>query len=383
MRQARKKRKNCKLKLENVSTCHQKDIQVQPTKITYNLTEHQLPASSPPNVKTQHNSTDQPSTCTSLAKEDTNHGTNELKDLKERNDKLKCMANEFWHRWRHELALRNKQLQEKYSFIDECQASKQYTCTVKEIDVIDVAEDETIYLGRGNFSYVKLMKYHGMKVAVKEYYCRTIADDVRNEASIMSKISHPYMPYFFGANSSVAPYFLVMEFVGVNNMSICVAKELQENLLGVSLDNWICMCGQLIEAIDYLHYSLNIVHNGIKHNNALLTSAASFTKFPYNIMLIDFGNAIDASKLELMYHPNDKEAKTFCKMDPHLPMEVSLGKQPLSRASDMYSYGKFVEELKKKLNFEIPALDNVITCCSVCFPSQSATSKHKLYMTYL
>ena len=72
MRQARMKRKNCKLKLENVSTCHQKDIQVQPTKITYNLTEHQLPASSPPNVKTQqHNSTDQPSTCTSLAKEDT------------------------------------------------------------------------------------------------------------------------------------------------------------------------------------------------------------------------------------------------------------------------------------------------------------------------
>ena len=113
------------------------------------------------------------------------------------------------------------------------------------------------------------MAYCRMKVAVKEYFCRTVADDVIKEASTMAKISgHSHMPYFFGANTSVELYFLVMEFAGINDtcMSVSVAKELHENLLSVSLDNWICMLGQLIEAIDYLHSvaDLGITNGGCK-----------------------------------------------------------------------------------------------------------------------
>ena len=114
------------------------------------------------------------------------------------------------------------------------------------------------------------------------------------------------------------------------------------------------------------------------HKNALLTSShlcmASITmKFPYSITLIDFGHVTDAVKCEFISNPgSNKEVKVFQKMIPHLPESVCLVKQPLSRASDMYSNGKFIVGLKNNLNFQIGFLEDIITSCSICFPKQGS-----------
>ena len=83
----------------------------------------------------------------------------------------------------------------------------------------------------------------------------------------------------------------------------------------------------------------------MKANNVLINKAtSSCPNCQYNIVLTDFGNATDATKGGKYTHPSLKEPQFFEKMNPHLPPEVRSGNLPLSRASDIYAYGKFLNK---------------------------------------
>ena len=84
------------------------------------------------------------------------------------------------------------------------------------------SDDQPRYLGQGSFGVVKHQHYRDFNVAVKEFRINTLTKDVHNEACILSKLSHPNVPYLFGVCTKAEPLKLVMQLHG-----ICTTGELK------------------------------------------------------------------------------------------------------------------------------------------------------------
>ena len=85
---------------------------------------------------------------------------------------------------------------------------------------------EDVFVGRGCFAVVKLQLFRGIKVAVKEVLPRTVLSDVHHEASIIMRLSHPYVTYLFGVCTHQHPYKIVMQFEGIaNNTTTLTLKD--------------------------------------------------------------------------------------------------------------------------------------------------------------
>ncbi len=115
---------------------------------------------------------------------------------------------------------KNVLLYRTYSFIETCQGaattnvaiSRTTTAALHEIEPQNVSEIER-WAGRGSFGVVKIHFYRGMKVV--SILPKTVLEDVKNEAEILTKLCHPYLPYLFGVCTKEKPYRLVMQFHGI------------------------------------------------------------------------------------------------------------------------------------------------------------------------
>ena len=125
-------------------------------------------------------------------------------------------ARTFWERWRWELEKRQE------AMINLCQQQLRTSPTVgksmhiQEIDpsmlhdpVID-GKAEVHYVGRGSFGIVRAQVLRGILIAVKEFLPRTVKVDVTHEASILSKLCHPYLPLLIGISTKQQPFRLVL-----------------------------------------------------------------------------------------------------------------------------------------------------------------------------
>jgi len=83
------------------------------------------------------------------------------------------------------------------------------------------------------------------------------------------------LAHLFGICVEKTPYSIITQFEGIciGNaipQSLTLHKELQEGnrLQGLK---WISTCAQLVEAVRYLHFEAEILHNDIKPDNILLS----------------------------------------------------------------------------------------------------------------
>ena len=115
-------------------------------------------------------------------------------------------------------------------------------------------------------------------------------DDVINEAKILVSLCHPNLPYLFGVCTTSRPYQLVMQFHGIGNETITILRDRKE--LSNSKE-WVVLCSQLMNAVEYLHHSAHLLHNNIKGDNVLLTDAVLVCHAVCNhqVVLVDFGKA--------------------------------------------------------------------------------------------
>ena len=172
-----------------------------------------------------------------------------------------------------------------------------------------VKADEDLWIGRGSFGVVKIQLYRGIKVVCKELRVKTLLQDVYSEASILTRLSHPYLPYLFGVCTTAEPYRLVMQFHGIGTYSCTFSSMMQQdNSLGGKA--WLSLCGQVFEAFRYLHDEAGVLHNDIKANNLLIAESIStepdedlgIDKARVQAVVIDFGmasNIQDKKRLRL------------------------------------------------------------------------------------
>lgn len=279
----------------------------------------------------------------------------QLDDCEKRCVTYRCMSKTYWERWRYELEERKDDLMKERQFrfnVTHCVKSPGFMSTPSPTlpiidhsmltDPIQCESDKDIFVGRGSFGIIKFQQYRGIQVAVKEFLPRTRAESVRYEASILLKLSHPYVPLLLGICTSEYPFIIVMQYHGIDGRCVTLQKELiQKQILpSGSYHSWLVMISELAEAIRYLHEDVNIIHNDIKADNVVLSN--SFThqvlhsKLNFQIVLVDFGKATMKDKGHLGFHEREQYRIRY----HHLAPEVIDGTMKQCVVSDVYSLGK-------------------------------------------
>ena len=284
----------------------------------------------------------------------------QLDDCEKKCVTYRCMAKTFWERWRYELEERKQHLAKEREFrfrAMHCIKSPGTTSTPSPTlplidrsmlaNPIQCESDKDIFVGRGSFGVIKFQQYKGIPVAVKEFLPRTRAESVRYEASILLKLSHPYVPLLLGICINDYPFIMVMQYHGVDGRCVTLQKELiQKKVIpSGSYQSWLIMSSELAEAIRYLHEDVNIIHNDIKADNVVLSN--SFThqelhsKLNFQIVLVDFGKATMKDKghlYKLNFHEKEQYRIRYCHLAPEL-IEATMKQCVLS---DVYSLGKLL-----------------------------------------
>lgn len=291
---------------------------------------------------------------------DTNACTHEQKDLDlaSRDTILyKQMAHDYWDRWQWEVCQRKKEKRER------CVAKSKSVHQIDPSHLLNPIQDgkttEAI-IGRGSFSIVQLKVYRGMRVAVKQFRTQSLKEDVLNEALHLNAICHPYLPYLLGVCSATPPYRIVTQFHGVDGKTMTLQKEIHDHhrQLITTYVQWMNLCIQLLEAINYLHCQAQLLHNDIKGDNILLSdnpsgqlqdlAAASSSSISssgvYHVVLIDFGKATHVTRGRV-YNLTEREKEQYVVKFPHYAPEVINGNGKQTIMSDMYAVGVLLKKM--------------------------------------
>ena len=255
----------------------------------------------------------------------------------------KKMARHYWDRWQWELQKRKEAL--IHGSIPCYQRG--YIHQIDPALLTNPSEDGTeVYLGEGSFSIVQLKIYRGVKVAVKQFRAATMKSDVLHEASIISNLCHPYLPFLFGICTESMPYRLVIQFYGINLETVTLSKEICQRRVITECIIWMLLCSQLLEAVAYIHDTAQILHNDIKCDNILLTDQENLVspQRKYQIILTDFGKATTISSGR-SYHFNEQEKVKYLTKYPHVAPEVVHGECKQATYSDMYAVGVIFHKL--------------------------------------
>ena len=195
-------------------------------------------------------------------------------------------------------------------------------------------------IGNGVFGncFLKKFKRLGINVVEKQLIDNSI-DMLYKEALSMQKFSHRCIPLLLGVQLEKKPMSLVMQFIGENNKSTTVFKLLfdsqyEHQALEMSTKTWLCVCYDITDALDHMHQR-GYLHCDLKSNNVLVAENKGF--------LIDFGKVCQISR---------PKAKKYQKVYKHIAPEVLKG-FPVTPASDIYSLGKVLKEVAKKINSTI------------------------------
>ena len=258
----------------------------------------------------------------------------------------KKMSKCYWERWHWELQKRKEaleQLQKKARNSISSQVNEMWLHEISPsllTDPVRTTDSSKLYIGRGSFGIVKLQMYRGIEVAVKEFLPHTNLADVQREALILNKLSHPYLPHFFGVCTQRKPYCLVTQFCCVNRSSTTLSDTVLRNDIALGI-TWLDLCVQFMEALRYIH-NLHIL---LKSNNIILSEAPnSLAKL--HMVLIDFGKASFFSEKKRLRLSEGEKAE-YTRRFPHISPEVVGGESPYSYQSDIFSAGVILYHLDR------------------------------------
>lgn len=116
----------------------------------------------------------------------------------------------YWDYWRHEVEER------KHRPSIPTRVTLPQISRSALLPVGDSCEGKAKVVGHGSFAIVKHMLYKGINVTVKEFNSDCSVQSINREASFLSQLNHPNLTLFFGYNRIEKPYYLVIQFYGID-----------------------------------------------------------------------------------------------------------------------------------------------------------------------
>jgi serine/threonine protein kinase len=130
--------------------------------------------------------------------------------------------------------------------------------------------------------YLAVDQRFGSHVAIKEtfYKDEELAEAFEREAHLLNSLHHPVLPHvsdFFAENNG---YFLVMQFIEGEDLSLTLKRE-----GAFPIQDVLSWTDELLDALDYLHsQEPPVIHRDIKPQNLKITPRG-------DVILLDFGLA--------------------------------------------------------------------------------------------
>ncbi|XP_035679991.1 uncharacterized protein LOC118418253 [Branchiostoma floridae] len=222
-----------------------------------------------------------------------------------------------------------------------------------------------IILGEGTFGECKLYSYRGSNVAVKQFKDvgpeREIKQDLVHEAKVlMNMFTHKSLPALVGVAMDRPPFLLITSFHGCNETSVTLLEALYKGLSFVNLMQWKDLFCQVAAGLNHIH-KCGFLHCDLKLNNVCVEK----TDASYTAIIIDFGKSCEMHKSYGYHHLSRQEREQRAVDYPHI--DPSLYRDRLSVHSvltDIYSFGKMIEKVVRKLKTADGELDAVYKECT-------------------
>nr|XP_045587759.1 serine/threonine/tyrosine-protein kinase HT1-like [Procambarus clarkii] len=188
-------------------------------------------------------------------------------------------------------------------------------------------------LGSGTYGLVVLIEFQGMEAALKVAKSAKATKSFTREAKILESLKGAGgAPLLLGV--STEPQALLTTYKG--NCTL-------ENLLKNPLYNLITVGLEVGRKIQEIH-AMGIIHNDIKVNNVMIQGSPNDPK----VSIIDYGLACkDGDNMLMAGDPS--VYKTYA---PEF-----LRRQPSTQISDVFSYGRLMQELLQNFHTRYPPLD--------------------------
>lgn len=185
-------------------------------------------------------------------------------------------------------------------------------------------------VGSGAFGRVYKALKGDQQFAIKEYNKqklkhvligkrKTALDTVKEEVAILSRIEHPNIVYLYEVIDSPdsRKTYLVMEYAAKGRLQDCLPlSELQAQVFFL----------QIVDAVEYLHEVVRVIHRDIKPDNILLDGEG-------NIKVSDFGSS------QTMRNPDDTFTNTPGTPAFLSPEQCGGTKEFLGKPLDIWAMG--------------------------------------------
>ena len=198
-------------------------------------------------------------------------------------------------------------------------------------------------LGEGRFAKCYLSKFSHFMVCTKVFKKMNNSAFI-HEFNILSKFTHPNLPYLFGVNTD-EPQSIITSFHGLNNKSITFQCAFSSEVSNEANFDWVDLLKEIACGLEYLHNKHKIIHNDIKGDNIVLSSTLVST-CTVKAVIIDFGKACDITKGK-RYKLSEDEKQQYKSVHTHIAPDLRDGICTQSASSDIYSFGKLVNALIK------------------------------------
>ena len=221
-----------------------------------------------------------------------------------------------------------------------------------------------INIGEGSFGCCSKMIYCGILVAVKQFNELSSLSDVRREASILAKLSHPNIPVLLGI-CITKPYLLVMNFCSINNQCFTLKRMMYTTKISLAHQTWVQLLTELTEALSFIH-SQSYIHRDLKSDNVVI----SYYNNKYVPVVIDYGKCVSTKEDIRCKVMTEEQQQTYRLKFPHIATEIVSGSRP-TIFSDIYSLGLILNMVHKKVLEQcIPYMKGLVSECTHVQPSQ-------------
>lgn len=231
----------------------------------------------------------------------------------------------------------------------------------RHLSKLDIDIDKSNVLGRGTFGKCFLARLGHREVCAKVFRNEPVyTATFPIETALLGKCCHENLPWLYGVYSDGRLKVIVMSLHMYQGTPTTVHKLLCDAGCAVpfnfDISIWNKLLLGILRGVQYLH-NLGILHNDIKGDNVLVQNSVLGT----SSILTDLGKGCYLRNAKSYSLSREKKLE-YARYHPQIAPDLVDGHCKQSKYSDIYSIGRILREVNKKI-LKNPDIEKYSSLC--------------------